>query len=191
MRTVTLMCLLIPLCSVASPCLAEHFDQLGMILEYSGCFVFSAQTDCQEPYVLDVTALPDSLLFLAVVRVTGELVYGSPACSPWDFRNFVVGATITLCQPEDLGCGILVGFPEEDYQGCLLWRSPVYGDLHADYRGYAPGDTVRVSGVINWCVMSTCMNEDGWLLNYTYSSCDETPPATTPNTWGHLKQLFR
>jgi hypothetical protein len=181
--------LLAALLAAALPSSAEPFEGYGRLEKSGECIGFTPWIACWNPCLTDLDAVPDSIGD-AIVLVRGDLSDAWEVCGQNSYYSRLAGAeVVALFEPIDLGCGVLAGFPEEEHQGCLLWVSPVYGHLLADYRGYAPGDTVGVVGIYDPCIVTFCMNHDAVLLDWSYYPCSE-PPAVQSETWGALKRRF-
>ena len=171
------------------PSSADPFEGYGRLERSGECIGFASWVDCWDSCLTDLDAVPDSIGH-AIVLVRGDLSAEWESCGQRSYYSRLVNAEVVgLFEPIDLGCGVLEGFPEEEHQGCLIWISPSYGSLLADYRGHAPGDTVGVIGIYDPCCVTVCMDHDACLLNWSYYSCAE-PPAVQSETWGALKRRF-
>jgi len=174
-------------------CRAEPFEDFGRLGWYGSCLAFAPFSDCMNPYLTDLDSVPDSLVN-SIVRVRGDLVFEEEYCGqyPYPFFPLLENAQVLgPAGPIDLGCGILIGEPEEAHQGCLNWSSPIHGRFLVSYRGHAPGDTVGVIGIPDPCCVTVCMDGASCLEDWWYYPCVQPPPASEPFTWGALKHRFK
>lgn len=173
---------LVVVCGVAEP-----IDECGHLWQEGSCITFDPFT-CSGPYITDLDSILDSLLYTAV-RIRGDLISCQQDCGGYVYRDCVVDAHVSLCEPEDLGCGALSGPHMDEY--CYLWTSPIHGSLLVGLHGYSPGDTVGAIGVVDRCCATICMIGEGCLWNETFYICSDTTTVTKTHNWGSLKMLFR
>jgi len=77
--------------------------------------------------------------------------------------------------------------------GCSYWSSRTHGKLDLyDRHGFAPGDTVHVTGIVCWCGGGTCHPfGDGEIRGEILRACSDSLNAVVPLTWGKVRMLFR
>ncbi len=164
----------------------DAFDGCGELVDWSGCrYLYSYDQDVN-------LLLADFGGYVAgdTVHVVGtaSITFESCAGSPFYWR--LTPSSITRCLPSDLGCGVIVGSLAA---GCSYWSSEAYGKLDLlDRHGFAPGDTVHVSGVVCWCGGQTCHPfGDGEIRGERLRACSDSLSAVVPLTWGRVRMLFR
>jgi hypothetical protein len=123
------------------------------------------------------------------VRLQADSEYCATFCGDNQYLTCLSNVTLTTCEAEDLGCGVI---SEPGFDGyCWLWQSPIHGDLEfGDPSPFAPGDTVHVLGTVSYGIPSSCWG-DGLLLRRTVSACGDTLTSVEAASWGRLKTLFR
>jgi len=182
-----LVALLIASCGVvAAQPEVTPIDECGFLEQVGDC-IFFEPNNSWDLLVTDLAVLPDSLVYRPV-RLIGDLVSCQYDCAGWTYRSCIVGTQVGTCERVDLGCGVL---QEDVTDFCHVWISPVHGILPTSLYGHADGDTVRVLGVIDRSVLSTCMFGDGSLCNEVFYECVDSVDATRNITWGKLKGIFR
>jgi len=183
LRAIVLCALL--LCQVPTGT-AEPIDECGILSVVYACVAFDPLSGDGQ-YLLDIAAIPDSLLDVPV-RVSGDAEFCDEQCDWYPFAACIDNSQISECEPQDLGCGVLTG-PHWD-NSCFLWNSPTYGSLLAGLHGHSSGDTVRAVGIpdyrcATWCPASGCL----WYE--VYYDCPDTNTATAWTSWGTVKMQFR
>jgi hypothetical protein len=185
MRCFLLLVMAGTLLNGAASVLSEPLDECGRLGEEgAGCVIF-VPYEHHALYVTDLPSLVDSLAGVPV-RVRGDVSDCQSACYPY-YDYCISGTVATVCEPSDLGCGVL---REDPVDYCHTWTSPVFGTLLTQMNGYSDGDTVRAVGIID-CLTPTTCNMGCILRNATFYDCLDTLSAVEHPTWGGLKSLFR
>ncbi len=164
----------------------DAFDGCGELVEWNGCRYFYSYD--QFPNLL----LDNFGGYVAgdTVHVVGTASIAFESCAGIPFYWRLAPSSITRCLPSDLGCGVIVGSLDG---GCTYWSSTEHGKLDLlDRHGFAPGDTVHVSGIVCWCGGQTCHPfGDGQIFSERLRACSDSLNAVVSLTWGRVRMLFR
>lgn len=164
----------------------EAFDGCGEFVESRGCRWFYSYDRDVDLLIADFGgyAAGDTVHIVGTASISWESCAGIP------FYWRLVPSVITRCQPSDLGCGVIVGDPDD---GCAYWASQTHGRLDLrNIDGFASGDTVHVTGIICWCGGQTCHPfGDGEIRGAALAPCADSLSVVVPLTWGRLRTLFR
>ena len=179
------------LAATATSGLSVPFDRSGFILPSLDCFLFAPLSGTGLWYRIELPSIPDTSA-LTIYRVVGDAVPCNQPCYAAYNDTCLIDCQVSVSPSSDLGCGVLshpfeTQFPEM----CWIWTSPRYGSLVTPRHGFVAGDTVHVTGIVEFRSVPMCQVGDGYLFNEAFVACSDSMSATQGTTWGRLRFLFR
>lgn len=167
----------------------EIVTECGLVYERGDCRVLYPYW----PTTYGAYVLPDSpyVAVGAECSITGEVRSCGYTCQGLGYPVCLIDIEVKPCAYENLGCGVLYLFSEENH--CYTWTplgNPSGIILVDDLGGFAAGDTVNAQG-IRAAYPDICICGCGVLLHARFAACGDTLTSVYPVTWGRLKALFR